>query len=323
MPARIALFLLAWLFATAAAHGAGADAGFPILDEPEGQHNMIGGPVMAIERSAGGQLFVGSNRLAIYDGVTWQSVVVPGALRVFSLASTRQFPGTGEPGEERIWLGGENAIGYLRRDATGEWRFVSLLAQFAALGVGEPSEVRGAFPTADGAVFVSRSRVLRWDGTKFSQWELPSSQRLYGFTYQGAIMVYQTDVGVLRIDADGPKLVFDVNTLPVRQPLIALLRCRDGSDFGVFYDDVYRFSGGHWVKHEALSAFIKGRRALQAVMAGPDLVAIGTAYGGVVLSQTDGTVLGVVSVLNGLGEDNVNSLLSDRGAHLWIGTGTG
>ncbi len=323
MLARLVLFLVAWLFATAAANGAASDAGFPILDEPEGQHNVIGGPVMAIERSAGGQLFIGSNRLAIYDGVTWQRVILPGALRVFSLASTRKLPPGVAPAEERIWLGGDNAVGYLRRDATGEWLFVSLHAQFTALGLGEPSELRGVFPTADGAVFVSRSRVMRWDGTKFTVWELPSANRLFGFMHEGRILVYQTDIGLLRIDADGPKLVMDVATLPVRQPLVSLVRCADGSDFAVFYDDIFRLADGQWTRHDALTALIKGRRALQAVAAGPNMIAIGTAYGGVVLSRTDGNLLGVVSVQNGLGEDNVNSLLSDSGAQLWIGTGTG
>jgi len=214
----------------------------------------------------------------------------------------------------RVWFGADGALGYAEEDATGEWKLTSLAAPLGAAGVSDLSDIRHVKPDGrGGALFVTRSHVLRWDDGQFRLWPLPSPPRLFVFEYQGFVHVYQDGIGLLRVTENGPELWLAEANLPERHPVTSLVELPDGGALAIFFnDEVYlRSAAGAWTRQAELAPVLKGRRPLRAVRLDAGTIAIGLAYGGVMLCRNDGSLARLVSAQSGLRDDNTDSLLED------------
>ncbi len=297
------------------------EAGYAVFDPPEARRSFVSGAVNALAGTPDGLLFVGSNRLTVFDGHSWRRIDVPDTARFLTLAA-EELPGHGM----RVWLGADGAIGHVDRTATGDWLFTSLAGPLAAAGIHDLSDIRHVRPDGrGGATFVTRSHVLRWDSRTFSSWPLPNPPRSFIFEYRGAVHVYQDGVGLLRVGEDGPTVWLAEAGLPERQPITGLVELPGDESLALFFnDEIYRRSAtGQWTRLADLAPIIRGRRALHFARVDPDTIAIGFAYGGVLLCRNDGSLISLINTQNGLPDDNTDALLSDGAGGLWIGTGTG
>ncbi len=291
--------------------------GYAVLEIPESSRAFISGQVTGLARNHDGLLFVGSSRLAVYDGLNWQRIAVPNTVSIVALDPD---------GRDRVWVGGEGIIGWIERTNTGEWVFHSLEPELRAAGFDD--QVNFIFYTVaaggGGATFVARTKVMHWDGRRFTIWELPASHaRIYGFTSGEDLMIYQPGTGLVRMERDGPRLWLPLASLPSNQAVMGYVPQADGSALVVFNEEVYRRQGEHWTRLDPVSNELRGRRALQVVPAGPNILAIATAYGGVVLTTSAGDLRGLVTTQSGLPDDHVNILATDPDQQIWIGTISG
>lgn len=291
-------------------------AGYPLLDTPEAGRAHVSGLVTAMARTAEGLLFVGSSRLAVFDGHHWQRIEVPGAQRITALAPD---------GPDRVWVGADGALGCAERDATGLWSFRSLAPELRQAEFEDDINTifYSVFVRGPEVIFVSRTKVARWDGTRFSVFEMPSPIRLYVFSAGPDLLIYQGGAGIFRWEDGAPRLWIPQADLPTAQPLTAYVRLPDGHGIGLFYEEVYAHRAGKWRRLEPVSNELRGRRALHAVLLHDHLLAIGTAFGGVVLAGTDGQLRGLVNTRNGLPDDHIDSLAAGGDGSLWIGMVSG
>ena len=297
------------------------EAGYAVLDRPEARRSFVSGAVNALARTPDGLLFVGSNRLAVYDGHGWHRIEVPGTSRFLSLAA-EQTAGRGM----RVWFSADGALGHVDRTATGAWLLTSLAGPLAAAGISDLSDIRHVQPDGHGgATFVARSHMLRWKDGKFTAWPLSNPPRFFSFEYRDRLHVYQDGIGLLRTTEQGPELWLPEASLPERQPVTSLEELPGGEALVFFLnDEVYRLGAkGEWTRLAGLAPFTKDRRSLHTTRVDADTVAIGFAYGGVLLCRNDGSPISLVNVQSGLPDDNTDALLSDGEGGLWIGTGTG
>lgn len=307
------LLAVFWAFALTSGGAKAAGAGWAILESPAALGAAVDGPVNAFARSADGSVVVGSNRLSVYDGLDWQVVPTPpGAYAFRALA----------PAGDRVWIGGIGALGYIAANASGRWEFTSLEEPLRRTGLPPIGDVWHVHATERGAIFVTSDRVLRWDGTAFTAWSLPSRHRLHGFSVGGELWIYQTGVGVLRLGDSGPVVHLSENSLPAAPPVIAWLRVAEGEDWVVFADQIYRWSAGTWTRLDGASPALKGRLAIGAAQVDRDHFAIGTFNGGVILLNRDGQLAGIVDGRRGLADDNVTAIAADREGQAWIGLGS-
>jgi signal transduction histidine kinase len=316
-----ALLAALWLVAPAAEELPLWEAGYAVFDPPEVRRSFVSGAVNALARTPDGLLFVGSNRLTVFDGHNWRRIDVPGTSRFLSLAA-EALPAQGV----RVWFGSDGALGYVDRTSTGDWSLTSLAGPLAAAGLTDLSDIRHARPDGrGGAIFVTRAQVLHWDGRQFTIWPLPNPPRSFTFEYRGAVHVYQDGVGLLRVSDQGPHVWLAETDLPERQPITGLVELPGDEALVLFFnDEIYRRGAqGQWTHLSDLSRIVRGRRALHAARVGPDTIAIGFAYGGVLLCRNNGSLISLVNTQSGLPDDNTDALLDDGEGGLWIGTGTG
>lgn len=315
--ASVALLILAaWAPLSSRGQEPASEQGYAVLDEPETHRPYIAGSVWSLALTREGVLFVGSNRLAVHDGRTWQRIDIPNTIRVLALAAEPNNP-------QRVWFGAEGPLGFVERTPTGEWVPTLLDPALAAAGITDVSDVRQVQPDGrGGAWFVARSKLLRWDGAKITAWELPSPLRLWSFLHRGVLHIHQQGVGVWRVEGEAPRLWLPDDALPVAQPLIRLIETPDG-ELAVFREDLFWRRHDTWERVPATARLLEGRRALHVERVDPETIAIGTAYGGVFLVGNDGELRGAINGQFGLSDDSIDALLAEKDGSLWIGTGTG
>jgi signal transduction histidine kinase/DNA-binding response OmpR family regulator len=315
VPRPLALLATLWALAPALWGQAPGSAGFAVLDVNEATRPFVSGPISGFSQTPDGVLVVSSDRLATFDGETWRSIDIPGIDHFYASASA--FDG------KRVWITANDRLGYIERSAAGNWEFTSLRPALDADHIADFDEIRQVQATAAGAIFVGRSQVIRWDGTHFQAWPLPSPMRLYASPEGSELYIHQVGVGLLRFDADGPRLQIGDADLPGVAPIVAWLRLRDGRRLVVTHEEVFVRSGDRWQRLEAATQLLRGRRALHAAVLANGTIAVGTSYGGLILLRSDGQPLGLIDPSHGLRSNDVTALAADSTGRLWIGTSIG
>jgi len=289
--------------------------GVPIIHPFYGADAPARDAVLAFARTADGELIVGSNILAVFDGWRWQTVDVPEGYRFRGLAAAAQ-------GTPRVWVGGSNAIGYVQEDATGRWGWVSLQPELTRAGVGAPRDILQVQATAQGAIWVTDSAALRWDGAHFTVWQLPAEPRLYASRTAGAMWICQPGTGLLRCGENGPTVAVKEADLP-GTPVIWVLERGSAPAVVGTTNAVFLRKHGAWIKLAATSAAVDGKLPSCAVWLGPETFAVGTLHGGLLTATTGDRVISSVDSRMGLPDDAVYSLAQEAHSNLWLGSGIG
>jgi hypothetical protein len=162
---RVAIITGLLLFAADVSLGAEQPkAVLPVVEKPQGPDAPANSPVLAAAVAPGGWLLVGGNKLTAFDGNDWQVIETPGAYGFRAIA----------PADSgRVYLGCIGDLGYVEKDVTGAWQFTSLKQTLLLGGGAVPGDVWAAYPSGDGAWFVTRKGLLRWDGVRFTSVVLP------------------------------------------------------------------------------------------------------------------------------------------------------
>ena len=323
-PARLqSLFLFLSIVLVRAQGVAVPESGRPIIRSFGAAEGHSKGPVLAFAETEDGTLFVGSNYLVVFDGFRWQRIEIAGAYGFRALATAAD--------PNRVWVWATGAIGYVQRDDTGIWTFVSMAPQLAASNLPVPGEISLVRPVGAGAVFVGTQEVLRWDGTKFVSWSLKSAARLRGAGDRQHVWVIQQGTGLWAIgEAGEPTLALPASLLPAGSAEWVIpppdAKGADTSLEGMLLGldtGVFRRSAGRWVRLDEISNRLDEETPAFAADVGPDEFVVGTLNDGVFLARKDGSVEITVNHGNGLSDDAVCSLWGDRRRGIWVGLNDG
>src|SRR5579871_4744068 len=153
----------------------------------------IGRPSWTTVQDDRGILYFGFDDVVSYDGERWTRNTVPGSYDVRALAFGP---------EGRLWVGATNEVGYFDRTEKGLSAYHSLVAELPA-GQQKVDLVWQVFARGKGAVFVTSSTVLVWDGSVFQTFVIPGSARAKGIEVDGKIYISSAQTGVRVLDEKG------------------------------------------------------------------------------------------------------------------------
>ncbi len=147
-------------------------------------------------RARSGNLYVGHDGLHEYDGETWRAMPLPEGSAVRSLA---------EDEAGRIWVGGENLLGFLDRGESNQPRFVSVLPSLPAEHRADLGCVSAVFALPKGhTIVVAENRVFSLRPTGVQVWSLSATRRLTAWrNEEGEVFVVQPGASTLRVTEAG------------------------------------------------------------------------------------------------------------------------
>lgn len=258
-----------------------------------------------------GRLFVGSDALLVYDGVNWTSHTLPAS---YSLNALCFGP------DQKLWAGAHNQIGYYTESSSGTFNFTSLLSKLP-LAHRRIDYTWGCGLVGQLVYFVCQSKVLRWDGDKFTIWDFPTESRLYPVHVGQELWFTHLETGLYRLTANGPQFEYGPKALP-KNPAFGIER--EGGMLRLFSrDGICNINAPQQqLGSPEVIEFLR-TRPLSGIQRLPDgNFALGT-LGGLGVISADGRLLRTLSQEDGLTSNAIASLFLDQENQLWLGHETG
>ncbi len=257
--------------------------------------------------------FANNEGMLSFDGTTWKSYKLPNKTIARSLEIAS---------DNKIYIGAQDELGYFSPDERGELKYHSLKKLM-------PENERS---------FADIWDIIQFDGDIFFR----SSNRIYQYS-DNQIRVYQTPAWQFITKCNGRLIAQDNNfRLLVFQkgswvPLIStaampeeymVTGCmsisRDSALLATLKDGLFILAGNqvHPLHSPGLDA-IAAQRIYTAAPAGNGIFALGTTLGGCYLVDRNGRLLRHISREQGLQNNNILSLFTDRQQNLWLGLDNG
>lgn len=252
-----------------------------------------------------GTLYFGGDVLISFDGDRWRTTSVNGAHLLRGLDFSR---------DGRLWGGAFGEIGWFQL-SNGRSTYHSLRAklppQQPLLGA-----VWHAFAEPGGAVFLSPTTVLRWDGQQFQSWEFAGGRHLRGLRVDEEIYIQHVPTGLYVMTPAGPELVVSAQLLGDRS-IFWMRRESSGwlmltsSGLCTVRDGKLTFVG------KTLGPFLQEYPATTVVALPNDQLAVGTLNNGLAIVSLQGELVTQFNEANGLKASYVEPLVVDHEGSLW------
>jgi hypothetical protein len=282
------------------------------------------GSQWALGEDAQGRIYSSGNHgVLVFDGQSWERLLLPDAGEVRGLAI--------DPAG-RVWVGSVAELGYFARRADGSVHFTSVRSSLTPADL-DYGQIWAVHATADAVFFTADQSVLRWRQGQFTRWPLPSVRRLFSAQVGAHVYVHARGTsGLWRLGATDaqPTLVSptaELDRVTNGAGVIAILPEADGSLLlfsatnGIFRLDASgRVQPAGWTSQP----FFATAQIESACRLPDDRLAIATWRAGVVLTDPTGNPVARISEAgDGLPDDRVNQVMLASRHRLWIATRLG
>jgi diguanylate cyclase (GGDEF)-like protein len=266
-----------------------------------------------IDRAPDGTLYIANGGgILVHDGAWWRMVEIGAARAAFSVATDAA---------GRVAVGGNDEIGYLKEDADGALRYVSL-AGLLPPEQRKLGQVLRILPTPEGFLFLTIRRLLLWDGKAVRTLATYPDDRPYTaiFSVRETLYIWTRD-GLSRLDGrpvPGGDLFRGrrIDLILPADPDTLLISVR-GEGLFLFRDgraEPFALEASRWAADNKL---LEGERLDDGRWV------LGSILGGALLVRPDGAVDQVIDTASGLADDFVTGMTIDLEGSLWLALNNG
>jgi signal transduction histidine kinase/CheY-like chemotaxis protein/HPt (histidine-containing phosphotransfer) domain-containing protein len=259
-----------------------------------------------------GVLYFGCDEVLAFDGERWTRYAVPESYAVRALAIGPN---------DRLWVGAFNEIGYFEKNGAVLSKYHSLV-KFLPAAARQFGDVWHVFARDGGAVFVSGTSVLVWDGRRFKIYPMPVSRRLVAAQTGGIIYISNISAGLWTLNADGPHKFVAPEELK-NAGVIWIDKENDGWLLCTT-DGLRHLSDGKIsdIADDA-SDFIRKNVLISACRSEHGDLCIGTLYGGLAIVGPKGEIKRVLTTDDGLPSRSIFSIFAAKDGSIWTTSGVG
>ncbi|MEW5846734.1 MAG: SpoIIE family protein phosphatase [Bacteroidota bacterium] len=280
----------------------------------------------AITQDKRGMIYVANNIGVIeFDGFDWRHISINNALA--------RCLGTDSNG--RVWVGGQDEVGYLAADSTNSLKFYSL-TKLLPERFAKPGLIRQIYPTDDAVYFSTFQTLFRINKDLTVKYWEPKTQFHRSYFVDNIIFINQRDYGLTYLYNDslikvpgceilGTQLVYTILPYNYRYLLVgtqtngfylldkqALTTQSLPSDF----KSLLPFKTSN-------DDFFVTNRIYSGVMLAEGLWAIGTYSGGVAIINSNGQIVRTISKETGLQDNTAWYLYADNSQNIWMALNNG
>jgi serine phosphatase RsbU (regulator of sigma subunit) len=271
----------------------------------------------SVEDRTGAMWFGTSTHVVRYDGVSWTKILIQEGKAIRSLY---------EGSDGVIYVGAIGNFGYIRQKTSGEFEFVSLVKNLPE-NEKSFSDVWKIFEVNGEIIFQPSERVYFFKDKKRVASLTPEHTFALSFYCNDRLFIRQRKIGLMEIRnhslipvAGGEQFANRrvLNILPEdpKQKNGPMLILEGDSGF-------YRMEGNRIYKSAFKSnAFLANSFPLCASWIGDSLIAVGSMNGSM-FYRADGTLVEQLNSKNGLLDNSISSIRSDRNHFVWITTSQG
>jgi class 3 adenylate cyclase len=267
----------------------------------------------AVLAAANGLVYFGNTDGVLeYDGVLWRKIELPGGGTVRSLAQAED--GT-------IYVGGQSEAGYLAPNAAGQAAFVSLRDKLPA-NEREFGDVWSIITMPEGVYFSASDRLLFYNAKMgVKSWKGPGRFRR-AYKIGGQLHVNILGAGFHRF-AEGKLELIPGGAEIVKLDVRGFYNSPSGTVLATNKGFYLASADGLRELSTEVGKLTPDALLYTVFQIRENLVAFGTARGGLILADAEGKVLRVLTQQNGLPKDYVTSIGSDNQGGVWLGTSQG
>jgi hypothetical protein len=266
--------------------------------------------VWDIVQDARGILYFGNDDgLLTYDGHYWKRYTLPNKAAIKSVAIDRK---------GRIFVGGQDELGYFLPDTQGALRFFSLKTLLPDVAR-QFADIWDIVVTGDTVVFRTNECIFRYDGTHMRTYDAPAGWRL--LESAGSRLFADDKEQGLR-EWRGGAWAPACSNAPADLRVTGVTGYRgDTLLVSTLRRGLFLLNGSvltSWPAQLPAGSQIGSAHRIAA-----DRYALGTRTGGVYIVDGKGALIQQFSTSEGLQSNHVLSVLEDRDHHLWLGLESG
>lgn len=270
-----------------------------------------------IQQDNNGILYFANNKgLLSYDGTYWKLYGLPNRSKVRSVAIGY---------DHRIYVGGEDEIGYFSPDDHGSLTYHSLKQLVPAKYHGF-SDVWDIVSYHQQIFFRSPLYIFGYDGKKITTFLPKGHWRFMGA--DGDLLVAQDYAGgLLRYRNNQWEPFLSNSALPASSSYLSTALIPFGKDSSLLTtleNGCYIINGNSAQKiHTPALDAISGYRIYSASLVNKNWLVLGTSLNGCFIVDRQGNLIQNLSAREGLQNDNILSIFLDRANNLWLGLDNG
>lgn len=258
--------------------------------------------------------FANNEGLLTFDGNHWELNPLPNKTIIRSLEITP---------DQRIFVGGQDEIGFFERNSHGKQVYHSLLLKIHSnhRNFGDVWDV----VAWEGDIFFRTSGyIFKFDGQKIYTFPAPS-EWLFSVHTGNEFLVQDKKLGLQRWRSNRFLPIESSNSLPENDPITGLFKfSSDKYWITTLKNGVFQLKNGslHTIDNILLNG-IKAQRIYAANKIEGDLMALATTLGGIYLLDSSATLIQHFSKKEGLQTNTILSFFQDRQKNIWLGMDNG
>ncbi|MEO0473948.1 MAG: two-component regulator propeller domain-containing protein, partial [Bacteroidota bacterium] len=261
-----------------------------------------------------GLMYFGNNLgLLEFDGNQWRCFRMPNRsiLRSVSLDSLG-----------RIFVGGQDELGYFSADQQGSLIYHSLL-EYLPEKWQNCEDVWKVITTPERVFFGTQKALFLWQNNAFTV--LPAASRFENYFYEsGEIIVQDAELGLLQLKGDSLSAMTAAPFLSGERIAALIALHQDTWIVATNQSGIYRLENGQWTTwNPSINAYVKRNRIYCGIRLRNGHIAMGTSQNGLLVLDQNGAPVKVISRQYGLQNNSILSIFEDKSENLWLGLENG
>ncbi|HUH18268.1 triple tyrosine motif-containing protein [Albibacterium sp.] len=263
----------------------------------------------SVAQDSQGIMYFGNNEgLMTFDGYKWSVLPLPNNTVIRSVAVDKA---------NRIYVGGQDELGYFEADETGTLRYHSLISLIAKTER-EFADVWRINIVDDGVFFMTNYRIFRYKGGRITV-DKPKTTWQFMSEIDGKLYAQSQDQGLMRFDEGFWKPLanhadLDASTvtrmLPYSQDTLLVTTLKKGL--------FYLVDNKLIPKHTEVDDILFTNRIFCGERISDDLFAFGTTSSGLLVMDKRGKIVQKYMYGEGLQKNNIRDVFIDRDKNIWL-----